>query len=438
MKYIKRIITILIVISIIIVGCIIYIVQHKEEINQKAEEGNSGEEFETNTEEIKDVTDRNRFFTVRNCIQYYLDEINDNNSNYLSADGNEKIFSNEEIKQKRYNLLSKSFIDNNNINVSNVNEYLNVMDSKIIFDALNMKYMIGEQVENYVVYGITTSLDNKYIGDLYIKINLDRENKTFSVEPLESHYNSIEDVNVKYDGTSIDTNDENLYSDVSMTYEKIAKEYFGIYKRILLTKPDIIYNYLQDDYKNKRFGNIDAFKQYENDNEDEIYKLQLAKYSVNEKGDYTEIVCMDQYQNFYVFNETNVMNLEIKLDSYTLVSDKFKTKYDSSNNQQKVAMNIDKWIQMLNTRDYENAYNVLDESFRKSNWQSVQDFEADMRKKLPLHYTAEYTTYSNENSTYVQTIKLNDISQEDEDTITINVIMQLKDNYEFVMSFSIE
>ena len=61
-----------------------------------------------------------------------------------------------------------------------------------------------------------------------------------------------------------------------------------------------------------------------------------------------------------------------------------------------------------------------------------------MRKKLPLHYDVEYTTYSNENSTYVQTIKLSDITEKDDSTITMNIIMQLKDNYEFVMSFSIE
>lgn len=437
MKYIKKIITILIIIIIILVGCIIYMVQYRKNINQ-VEEGDPGEELELNEDQMKDVTDRNRFFTVKNCVQYYLDEINDHNSNYFSADGSEKIFTEEEINQKRFNLLSKNFVDTNNININNINNYLNTSDSKVIFDALKMKYMIGEQVEDYVVYGITTSLDNEYIGNLYIRVNLDRENGTFSVEPLKNDYNSIEDVNVKYDGTSINSNDENLYSDTSMTYERVAKEYFSIYKRLILAKPDIIYDYLQTDYKNKRFGDVDTFIQYENLNKNEILQLQLTKYSVNEKGDYTEIVCMDQYQNFYVFDETNIMNMELKLDTYTLISDKFKTKYDSSNDQQKVALNIDKWIQMLNTRDYKNAYNMLDETFRKNNWQSEQEFETDMRKKLPLHYDVEYTTYSNENSTYVQTIKLSDITEKDDSTITMNIIMQLKDNYEFVMSFSIE
>ena len=232
MKYIKKIITILIIIIIILVGCIIYMVQYRKNINQ-VEEGDPGEELELNEDQMKDVTDRNRFFTVRNCVQYYLDETNDNNSNYLSADGSEKIFTNEEINQRRLNLLSKNFVDKNNININNISNYLNISDSKVIFDALKMKYMIGEQVENYVVYGITTSLDNEYIGNLYIRVNLDRENKTFSIEPLGNNYNSIEDVNVKYDGTSIDINDENLYNDVSMTYERVAKEYFSIYKRII-------------------------------------------------------------------------------------------------------------------------------------------------------------------------------------------------------------
>ena len=69
MKYIKKIITILIIIIIILVGCIIYMVQYRKNINQ-VEEGDPGEELELNEDQMKDVTDRNRFFTVKNCVQY--------------------------------------------------------------------------------------------------------------------------------------------------------------------------------------------------------------------------------------------------------------------------------------------------------------------------------------------------------------------------------
>ena len=110
MKYIKKIITILIIIIIILVGCIIYMVQYRKNINQ-VEEGDPGEELELNEDQMKDVTDRNRFFTVKNCVQYYLDEINNHNSNYFSADGSEKIFTEEEIKTAIESILTEKGLE---------------------------------------------------------------------------------------------------------------------------------------------------------------------------------------------------------------------------------------------------------------------------------------------------------------------------------------
>ena len=92
----------------------------------------------------------------------------------------------------------------------------------------------------------------------------------------------------------------------------------------------------------------------------------------------------------------------------------------------------------MNVRDYKYVYDKLDETFRNNNWGSEEAFEHYMRENFPLHYDVEYTTYSSEGSTYVQQINLTDITGKTEGTISLNVIMQLKDNYEFVMSFSVQ
>ena len=81
---------------------------------------------------------------------------------------------------------------------------------------------------------------------------------------------------------------------------------------------------------------------------------------------------------------------------------------------------------------------MLDDTFKDSNLKTEQEFENYIKAKLPLHYSIEYTTYSNEGSTYAQTIKLSDITEKTSETITMNVIMQLKNNYDYVMSFSID
>ena len=151
MKYLKRILIILIIFMIIIIGgiiCIISVEKNNSELNEE-NAGDAGESLQVNKSVLENVTDKDRFFTVRNCVQQFLDKINDNNSNYFSTDeeGNQiKILEDNQIKQSRYNMLSSKFIEKNNITVANINNNLKTMNSKVIFDALDIKYLKGVAV----------------------------------------------------------------------------------------------------------------------------------------------------------------------------------------------------------------------------------------------------------------------------------------------------
>ena len=50
------------------------------------------------------------------------------------------------------------------------------------------------------------------------------------------------------------------------------------------------------------------------------------------------------------------------------MSDKFKETYDKGTDLEKVSLNIDKCLKMIQNRDYYNAYNILDETFRNNNF----------------------------------------------------------------------
>ena len=99
-------------------------------------------------------------------------------------------------------------------------------------------------------------------------------------------------------------------------------------------------------------------------------------------------------------------------------------------------MNIEKVIQALNLRDFKYIYNKLDDTFKASNFSTLQNFEIYMNENYPSTYNVEYTTYNQENDIYMQTIILDDKNSDEQKQNTI--IMQLKDNYEFVMSFSVQ
>ena len=443
MKKIKILILIFILLILLLSGIYIYIsyIEKMELINIK-NEGDIGEEISYDTSKIEKVKDASNFFSVEKCVQQYLDEFNNNNDKYFAFDENNeynRVEDEETINKNRIDLLSSKFIESNSITINNLTSKLETFNEKVVFDALKMRYIRGEKVENYIVYGIISSIDKEYLKDSYIIVNVDRTERTFSIEPVNasSDYESIDEIKLEYDDTEIQRNDINEYIYKQMTYEDIIKEYFYTFKRIIQVKSDLIYNYLQEDYRLQRFGTLEDYKNYVQSNLEEIAGAQIQKYSVNNYENHTEFVCMDQYQNLYIFDETEPMEFTLQLDSYTIISDTFKETYDSKNEQYKVSMNIDKWVNMLNNRDYAHAYKVLDETFRNNNWDSEQDFEQYMRDNLPLHYDVEYKTYSTVNGTYIQQINLTDITEKTEETISLNIIMKLSDNYNFAMSFEI-
>ena len=132
------------------------------------------------------------------------------------------------------------------------------------------------------------------------------------------------------------------------------------------------------------------------------------------------------------------MEFTMELDTYTIPTEQFKKTYRTANQQKRVMMNIDKWIQMLNNRDYTSAYKVLNETFRNNNFGSEEKFVAYMKEKYPLHYKIEFSSFSEEGSAYVQSIKLKEIGSENAEGKALDIIMKLKEDIDFEMSFNKE
>ena len=125
------------------------------------------------------------------------------------------------------------------------------------------------------------------------------------------------------------------------------------------------------------------------------------------------------------------------LDTYTLPNEKFTNTYHDSEDQMKVMMNVDKWIQMINNRDYRTAYQFLEENFRKDRFGTVEKFEEYMRTYLPDHYRIDFGTFSDQGQIYIQDISLSDMTGKDLETKQKSIIMKLEEDTHFVMSFDV-
>lgn len=434
MKNLKKIIIIvgIIIIILILTVVILNILESNNIITPKIEEDEGYTPNEINV--IQRVYSTNDYFAVKRSIENFL--------NYMSKDFLMGENANEDYKEMVYEVLSDNYVNNNGLTKENISEKIPYASYQFI---INDMFFIKSDNDNniYIVLGKYVNLSNAETNDYGFIVTTNVKNEVFSI----SLYDEIERLNLQNvkEGDRIDIQQENIERNEYNTFlteymydDEIAEEYFLSYKQNALFNPEHLYSILDEEYKNEKFKTEEDFIEFIEENRTDImgrFVSQYKKETIDSKNIYT---CVDNYGNYYIFSENEIMNYSVTLDMYTLNTEKFITEYEESSEEEKVALNIERIVQAMNVHDYKYIYDKLDETFRNNNWGSEEAFEQYMREKFPLHYDVEYTTYSNEGSTYVQQINLTDITGETEGRISLNIIMQLKDNYEFVMSFSVQ
>ena len=457
MKKLKiMIILVICVIVILLIGLVVFREVKKNEgtdsnPSKEALEFENRDLYEVENPKIVFVDNVNKYYAVEDIVNSYVQNVNDLyyydaqdiNPNLLLDDEKESLVQEKktEVIEKLNDILAESYFKDigiEEITLQNYNDYIiDLKNDTLVID--NMYYCEqSASINIFIVYGHLENNNQENFGAIVVT---DSENSVFEIYP-QDYMEKYQYMNLK-EGDDIDIQigdivkkEYNTFNYSNISNERVSQEYFNEFKQLMQNNSAEAYELLDEEYRNERFGSLEAFQTYLNNNKNEIERTILSKYLVNNYENYTEYVCYDNYGNFLIFDATAVKKYTVKLDTYTIPTDKFKEQYDNGETQTKVMMNVDKWIDMLNNRDYTAAYNVLDETFRNNNFSSEEAFEAYMRENYPLHYSIDYISYQEEMNTFVQTISLKDITNESADTKQMTIIMQLKDNYNFVMSFS--
>ena len=452
MNIIKKCILILIILIIVIIIILAVLINNKEESNSNAI---TIEESFNKANKITKIENKNEWFNVQYCLNMYSRysdnlriaemELNDKNLNQQEKEYNERQ------KEQLVNIIPDFVIEKMNITQENIYEKIAIKEQEVRINSIyksiqtvsKVAYEESTSINAYLVTGVLINKNDFTKQEFKIIVLIDNINNTFLIIP--NQYIEEENINLSvnqnvqlYDEEQIEKNNYNTFIEKAVSTEDICRKYFADFKINLTYDIQFAYECLDKDYKEKRFGNFENFEKYIQDNSREINHAVFSSYMVNNYEDYTEYVCRDQYKNLYIFKETALMEFTLTLDTYTLPNEKFTTTYEISDNHMKVMMNIDKWIQMLNNRDYKAAYNVLDETFRQNNFGSVEKFEEYMRQNLPLHYDVKFTDFSDQGQNYVQDIELTDITKENTEVLTKSIVMKLGEETDFVMSFKIQ
>ncbi len=389
-------------------------------------------EIESNRTLSKSII-KNDYYTLIECTKIYQEAINnliDNN--------------NQENQQKLFNLLDDEYIQQENVNNSNLkNIFSNYTKFEMYIDEI-LKTQLSNTVSAYYINGKIRNITDSQINKYNIILKIDFGNNTFSVYPYEyiknnqmqqlSENSVINIAIVKEITDKVD----NKYKDQTNKYKTITIPYFEKMKTDLLYDQEYIYNLLDDEYKEKKFGNIDGFKNYIELNKETFLNMEIQKYARYYYDGYTQYVALDNFGNYYIFNETSTMNYKILLDTYTINQPEFIEKYDSASDVEKAGYNIDKFITAINTKDYNYAYNHLAQSFKQNNFTTLESFINYVQNNFYSKNNYEIKNGTKEGDYYVYTVNITDAEQDTSKLVQKNFIVNIKDNREFELSFNKE
>lgn len=439
----------ILIIIIIIIICVLLFCYFAVKKKSNSSFGNTVNNTPTDTtpievkKDIQEVNARDIYYIIKDVSKRYFEYVNEYNADsYYSKVEGEVKYTEEDKKALYgivYKLLDDKYVKFNNVTDREISNILSKYKNADDFDIKKMYY--NDEDENNTIFYLKIELikQNKVIDDQEVIVGrLDRKNGLFGIIPVELDSDKILQNNLKVSTEEIEKNVYNQYQYKNIDDIQIVDDLLVKYKNAVLYNRKEGYELLDKDYREKRFGNYDTFSKYIENNIKEISSLTFTQYLVNDNQGSKQYVCKDQYENIYIFNEKAVMDCTVMLDTYTLDTDKFKERYNSSNTQYKVMMNIDKVRQMMNARDYSSMFKYLDESFRKTYFENdVDKFEDYMKYHFPSHYKFEYGDYSEDSGISIQDVTMEDMTGKDTTNIGEKFYMQLNEGTDFVMSFNV-
>ena len=161
---------------------------------------------------------------------------------------------------------------------------------------------ISVSMKIYLVYGSIVNTQE----EVKLMVVLDNNNSTYEIYPQKYvQQNQLENLRsgdtINFSKDSVDKNDFNTFKYKNTDSQTVAMDYFNNYKNLLSNNAEALYNVLDEEYREKRFGSLEDFQQYLNSNREELEGANVSSYLVNNYENYTEYVCKDQYENLYIF-----------------------------------------------------------------------------------------------------------------------------------------
>lgn len=441
MKNIKLYIAILSIFLVILIGAIVIINYTQKRIEEQEEEKQVGDVSEDLATEIQKLNNH----TTYNSIEKMFENL--------------YMYGRVQNKTAVYSLIDEIYIQKNDIEMENVISRLSLNDKKK--NQLKVKEIYEMQDLSYPTYFVKIYNRENINEKWYYILYMDNQQGAFSLEPIsENEYNSYVHGNELFEIKEkiIEKNDYNKILRKSLSENEIAKKYFDDYIENALYNVEESYNSIEEEYRQKKFGNIEEYKRYLNSKKEQLISMGettikiredfqtedayreyinslkgLEKYRVIRNEDNTQYICIDEYGNYYLFNLIASFEYTVILDNYTVDVPDFIEEYNTSEENKKVKLNIQKLIIATKQGDYKYVYSKLADSFKSTNFPTQASFEKYIKEKYNKEDKIGFTKYEKIDNVHIYDIE---VTKENGNKITAQIVMQLKEGTDFVMSFS--
>ena len=382
------------------------------------------------------IKKRKYYIIVENIIIDILDEMRLYNSDgQIELEyGIEK--ENTELLEKAKQEVLLSLNDKIKSNY-NIKEYFSsdifkniIMQQTYSINKIYEKNIAAKQ-KIFIVYGqFSGGLEYSFM------IAIDESNRAYEIylnEYIQENNYTLENIdNIIIDIKPVNKGKENLYSNIDEeeANEQIARRYLILTRTKLESNPEEIYNKLDNTYK-KKYNSLEEFKEFAKNAK--FSKLKEYRILNNSMDDL--IICKDDLNNCVIFRERSVMDYDIILDPYTIELNTIVSEYDSTIDEKKVQMNVEKISQMINMEDYEEIFKRLNKTFKDNNFQDIDALKKYIKKYFYNKNKIETVSIEENDTYYIANIRIINATNELERKLG-TIVIKLGEGTDFAMSFS--
>jgi hypothetical protein len=297
-----------------------------------------------------------------------------------------------------------------------------------------METLGGERIVQYRAYGVIQNNEEKQ--DVYFKVIMDTDNLTFSITPYEE-CKSLDEIELVETNTEIKENSNNTFTYDEVNKEEMSRRYLEYYYNLELNNQNKAYSLIDEEYKKERFDSLESYIDYANSNKKTFTDAILTGYAVEDNDEYTQYVIRDSYENYYIIKEEAIMNFTIMLDTYTLRGDDYAQSYNKLSESEKASADVQLFIQMINNRDYQHAYNVLPSGFKENYFQTLESFKEYISNNYYYYNIATISSTKNEGNIYIYTVTIKNGGSTAAETKDVGFNVKLGQDTDFEISFNV-